>query len=315
MAVCRVEKSKDYTVMSNYHLKDKTITLKAKGLLSQMLSLPESWNYTLEGLAQINKEKIDAIRTAIRELEAAGYIHRTRERDEKGRLGDTVYVIYEHPQPQVKEEPELAELEQEEAMDPTLENPMLDNPMLENPMLENPMLEKPTLENPMQLNTYISNTNKSNTNSFIPSFHPSAKTEKNKLSLVDQKRKEAMTASQIDTYRNLVKQNISYDLLMTDARYSDLLPEIVELITDTVSGSRKTIRISGADYPFEPVKSRLLHLNENHIVFVIDAMHRNTTKIRNIKAYLLTALYNAPVTIDSGYAAMVNHDMASGERR
>lgn len=119
MAVCRVEKSKDYTVRSNFHLKDKSITLKAKGLLSQMLSLPENWNCTLEGLAQINKEKIDAIRTAIRELEAAGYIHRTRERDEKGRLGDTVYVIYDHPQPQVKEEPEVDELEQEEEREGT----------------------------------------------------------------------------------------------------------------------------------------------------------------------------------------------------
>ena len=86
MAVFRVEKNKGYTVMSNHHLRNKELSLKAKGLLSQMLSLPEDWDYTLAGLSLINREKIDAIREAVRELENAGYIQRSRERDEKGRL-------------------------------------------------------------------------------------------------------------------------------------------------------------------------------------------------------------------------------------
>lgn len=73
MAVFKVEVTKSYTVMSNYHLRDKNLSLKAKGLLSQMLSLPEDWDYTLKGLALINREKIDAIREAVRELEQAGY--------------------------------------------------------------------------------------------------------------------------------------------------------------------------------------------------------------------------------------------------
>ena len=79
MSVFRVEKNKGYTVMSNHHLRNHTLSLKAKGLLSQMLSLPEDWDYTLQGLAQINKESIDAIREAVRELERAGYIKRSRE--------------------------------------------------------------------------------------------------------------------------------------------------------------------------------------------------------------------------------------------
>ena len=82
MAVFRVEKNSGYTVMSNHHLRNRTLSLKAKGLLSQMLSLPEDWDYTLQGLARINRESIDAIRQAIRELEQAGYIQRSRERDE-----------------------------------------------------------------------------------------------------------------------------------------------------------------------------------------------------------------------------------------
>ena len=79
MAVFRVERNKGYTVMSNHHLRNKELSLKAKGLLSQMLSLPEDWDYTLAGLSFINREKIDAIREAIKELERAGYIVRSRE--------------------------------------------------------------------------------------------------------------------------------------------------------------------------------------------------------------------------------------------
>ena len=84
--------------MANYHLRDKSLSLKAKGLLSQMLSLPEKWDYTLQGLAYINREQIDAIRQAVHELEGAGYIVRTRERDSRGRLRGAEYTIYEEPQ-------------------------------------------------------------------------------------------------------------------------------------------------------------------------------------------------------------------------
>ena len=139
MAVFRVERNKGYTVMSNHHLRNKELSLKAKGLLSQMLSLPEDWDYTLAGLSFINREKIDAIREAVKELERAGYIVRSRERDEKGRLRGADYVIFEQPQT-----PPVSDL-------PTLENPTLDNPTLEKPTLE-----KPTLENPTQLNKDIS---------------------------------------------------------------------------------------------------------------------------------------------------------------
>ena len=127
MAVFRVEKNSGYTVMSNHHLRNRALSLKAKGLLSQMLSLPEDWDYTLQGLARINRESIDAIRQAIRELEQAGYIQRSRERDEKGRLRGADYVIFELPQPVPA------------SVSPTLENPTLENPTQENPTLENPM--------------------------------------------------------------------------------------------------------------------------------------------------------------------------------
>ena len=107
MAVFRVERNRGYTVMSNHHLRNRGLTLKAKGLLSQMLSLPDNWDYTLAGLSRINREKIDAIREAVRELEKAGYIVRSRERDEKGRLRGANYIIYEQPQLPVLDLPTL----------------------------------------------------------------------------------------------------------------------------------------------------------------------------------------------------------------
>ena len=99
MAVFRIERTRDYTVMSNHHLRNANLSLKAKGLLSMMLSLPEDWNYTTRGLAKICKEGVDAIGAALRELEGAGYIVRHQRRDKSGRITDTEYVIYEQPQP------------------------------------------------------------------------------------------------------------------------------------------------------------------------------------------------------------------------
>lgn len=131
MAVFRVEKTQNYTVMSNHHLRNKDLTLKAKGLLSQMLSLPESWDYTLRGLSSINREKIDAIRTAVLELEEAGYITRQQGRDDKGKMAAIEYTIYEQPQPS-----------------PHLDCPILENPNAVNPTSEKPITDKPTTGNP-----------------------------------------------------------------------------------------------------------------------------------------------------------------------
>lgn len=145
MAVFRVEKNDHYTVMANHHLRDKALSLKAKGLLSQMLSLPEEWDYTLSGLAAINKESKDAIRTAVQELEAAGYIIRRQTQDDAGKFAGNEYVIHEQPvsaDPQDKQEPEE-------------QPPLLDFPTTENPSTDNPSSEKPSTENPTQRNKDI----------------------------------------------------------------------------------------------------------------------------------------------------------------
>ena len=299
MAVFRVERNKGYTVMSNHHLRNKELSLKAKGLLSQMLSLPEDWDYTLAGLSFINREKIDAIREAIKELERAGYIVRSRERDEKGRLRGTDYVIFEQPQT----------------------SPVSDLPTLDNPTLEKPTQEKPTLENPTQLNKDIqktdlpkkekSNTDLSSTDSIpIHSLNP-LPYDGEAATPPERKRKEATDAYSV--YEEIIKDNIEYDILLQDMKFDhDRLNEIVDIILETVCTSRKKIRIAGDDYPAELVKSKFMKLNSEHIRFVLDCMQENTTKIRNIKQYLKAVLFNAPSTIDSYYTSLVAHDMASG---
>ena len=120
-----------------------------------------------------------------------------------------------------------------------------------------------------------------------------------------------------ENYRELILENIEYDYLCRDDRLDrDMLNELVELMVDTVCSRRETIRIAGVDYPAEVVKSRFLKLNSSHIEYVLYRMRDNTTYVRNIKKYLLAALYNAPATIDSYYASLVNHDLyGSGERR
>ena len=279
MSVFRVERSEGYTVMSNHHLRNKALSLKAKGLLSQMLSLPEDWDYTLAGLAHINREKIDAIREAVKELERAGYIVRSRARDEKGRLRGAEYVIYEKPQ-----------------------QPVLEKPTLENPTLDNPTQEKPTLEKPTQLNKDLSSTDKSSNDS-IQSRAAAA--------LPEPARREA--SKEVD-YRDFIRENIELDALY--ARHPDdaeILTEMYELLVETVSARRKYTRVAGSDFPHESVKSRLLKLNSEHIRFVLDGLKQNTTQIRNVKQYLLAALFNAPVTFNSKTMLDINHDLQAKE--
>ncbi len=257
--------------------------------------VPEDWDYTLAGLSQINREKIDAIREAIKELERAGYIVRSRERDEKGRLRGADYVIYEQPH-----------------TEPTPDLPTLENPTLDNPMQEKPMLEKPTLENPMQLNKDIQrtdlptkekrNTDLQSTHS-IPILSPNpSPLEQEAATPPERKRKEAEAQTAFEIYREIIKDNIDYDILMQDMKFDgDRLNEIVDLMLETVCTRRKTIRIAGDDYPAELVKAKFMKLDAEHIRFVLDCMRENTTKIRNIKQYLRAVLFNAPSTMGSYY--------------
>ena len=290
MAVFRIERTRDYTVMSNHHLRDKGLSLKSKGLLSMMLSLPEDWNYTTRGLAKICKEGVDAIGGALRELESAGYIVRHQMRDRQGRISDTEYVIYEQPQPKAPDTPQ---------------------PDTASPDTENPYLADPDTEKPAELNIEKSKTQKSNTQGpstdSIP-FRGFAAARP-----PERKGRDAMSVEEMQSYRDLVLENIEYDHLCREfATYREDLDEIVELIVETVCARRKTTRIAGADFPHEVVRSRFLKLDSSHIEFVMECLHNNTTEVRNMKQYLLTVLFNAPTTMNNHYTAQVNHDMYGG---
>ena len=285
MAVFRIERTRDYTVMSNHHLRNANLSLKAKGLLSMMLSLPEDWNYTTRGLAKICKEGVDAIGAALRELEAAGYIVRHKLRDRQGRISDTEYVIYEQPQ--------------------------LRKPDTDSPDTENPYMDKPDTEKPAELNIEKSNTEKSITYGSSTDSIPFRETAAARP--LERKGRDAMSVTEIENYRELILENIEYDCLKQRyPLYLGDLNEIVELLVETVCARRKTTRISGADFPHEIVRSRFLKLDSSHIEFVMDCLQKNTTQVRNMKQYLLAVLFNAPTTMNNHFTSLVNHDMHAG---
>ena len=287
MAVFRIERTRDYTVMSNHHLRNANLSLKAKGLLSMMLSLPEDWNYTTRGLAKICKEGVDAIGAALRELEQAGYIVRHQKRDKSGRITDTEYVIYEQPQPDMSQ------------------------PYPASPDTENPDMVRPDMEKPAELNIEKSNTEKPITYGSSTDSIPFRETAAARPP--ERKGRDAMSVTEIENYRELILENIEYDCLKQRyPLYLDDLNEIVELLVETVCAKRKTTRISGADFPHEIVRSRFLKLDSSHIEFVMDCLQKNTTQVRNMKQYLLAVLFNAPTTMSNHYTSLVNHDMHTG---
>ena len=287
MAVFRIEKTRNYTVMSNHHLRDKSLSLKAKGLLSLMLSLPEEWDYTTKGLARICKDGVDSICAGVRELEEHGYVIRERVRNENGQLGAIEYTILEQPI-----EPS-----------PKWEKPKQENPVQVNPVLDKPILGKPEQENPAQLNIQEQSKEILSTDSTksFPSFPHKGKP----IQESGMERRE--------TYREQIMTNVDYDYLVGyTAVDRERLDELVGLMLDTVCSTKSSIRVAGEELPAEVVRSRLLKLTGAHLLYVLDRIRENTTDVRHVKPYLLTALYNAPLTMDNHYALMVGHDLSGG---
>ena len=273
MAVFRVEKTRNYTVMSNQHLRDKRLSLKAKGLLSLMLSLPEDWDYTTKGLARICKDGVDSICATVRELEGSGYIVRKRERRADGTLGGIEYTILE--QPRQADAPKRAFPEQ----------------------------VKPDQDNPAQLNIHEQSKEKQNTD--VLTFFPSFQCEDRAV------QKNGMERRKI--YSEQIRENISYDYLTNYANADcERLDELVSLMLDTVCSTKDSIRVAGEELPAEAVRTRLLKLTGAHLLYVLDRISENTTDVRHVKSYLLTALFNAPLTMDNHYALMVGHDLSGG---
>ena len=316
MAVFRIDKTRDYTVMANFHLRDTSLSLKAKGLLSLMLSLPENWDYTTKGLAQICKDGVDSICATLKELEKAGYIQRRRVRNEMGRLTDLEYTILEKPivPAPAEESPDPKQTAQAEPQpdfpeqaSPHLEKPQRENPVVVNPVLVypdvdspnqvSPHLASPQLENPAQLNTNTSskekiNTDLSNTHSFFPSAEEtcnSGRTERR------------ITSGDI-------RAQIEYEIMVQRYR-RDQLDELVEIMLEVALNRSPTIRIGrDAEYPTYFVRERFQKINALHIEKVMDGIAENRTRVYNTKAYLMAALFNSVSTIEHHYTMQYNAD-------
>lgn len=282
MPVFRVSKNRDFTVIANSVFKDRRLSAKAKGILVEMLSLPENWDYTLKGLTTLFSDGIDSIRQGIKELEENGYIVRERKRDARGRLGGMEYVIYETPEKAV------------ENFAPEQSSPMITEPTEDFPAQDESAEDKAMLYKEL---------NKSRTKESI-----------NHLSNPYQSITEeaAPDVMGYDDARETVKENIEYEIL--SERYPvERLDEIVDIASEALCSKRSSFSLGKDTYPYALVKDRLLRLDSSHIEYILDCIDGNKTDIRNIKPYLLKTLINAPATMDSYYRTRVNHDLYGGD--
>ena len=287
MAVFRIDKSKDFTIMSNHHLRNKSLSLKAKGLQSLMLSLPEMWDYSLKGLATICKDGVESIGTALQELERHGYLTRRQIRDDKGKFLDLEYTIHENPVPPADIAADNIE-------------PESGKPDRDRPQPENPDTAKPDSGKPAQ-SSINSNQIKNKSTTDLSSIHQSIRADA-------EDRMDAM-----DSYREVLEENIDFGHLCNIYKHRvDEIEELLGIMLETVCSTKKVIRVRGEDMPAEVVKSRILSLNRTHIEYVLERFDENTTDVRNIRSYMLTALYNATSSIGTYYKSRVNHDLYGG---
>ena len=235
---------------------DPALSLRDRGMMLTLLSLPDNWDFTTAGLRKILPDGKHSIKSSIDSLQGFGYLSKEQSRGEGGVFGENVIEVYETPY----------------------------SPFADFRAPDNPVSVKPVAENRSQLNNQ---------------------------SIYQELEPDGMDT--MESYTDIIKENIEYEYLLRDNPYKkDVIEEILNLIVETVSVKRKTVRIAGADYPYELVKGKFMKLDMSHIQYVIDCMAANATKVRNIKNYLLTALYNAPNTIGNYYQSEVNYDMKGG---
>lgn len=276
MSTFRVNKNVNYTVMSNHHLQDKRLSLKAKGLLSYMLSLPDDWDYSLKGLTIGCKDGIDSVRSAVHELEDGGYLCRSKVRDSRGRIIDYNYEVFELPQKEL--------IEKRPAPVPNL------------PSSENPMSGFPTLENPTQQNTNKQNTKRQSTN-LSGQTGESANFDQTEA----QVREEFRERLEIDTLAQ------RYD--------TDKLEELLDNIVEMYCCPRQTQYVGKQPQTTKAIRLRLDKLTSQHIEYIFDVLANTTQPIKNIMSYLRTTILNAPTTMEHYYQAQGNWLTAQSRKK
>ena len=270
MSVIRVYKNKNYTCMSNIHLQDRELSLKAKGLLSLVLSLPDTWKYSIRGLASICKESTGCVSSVLNELEEAGYLTRSQLRDENGRLKEMEYVFHETSNRQKCEESIIIET--------NADCPCTEEPCAENPDTVNPDTDEPKTENPAQ-----SNSNESNTES--------ANTEVSKYSVI---RFPESEEEKREAYSDMIRENIAFDRLAEEfPEDKGILEELFSLMQELIMSQQETVRIARKEYPAEMVRGRILKLNEEHIRTIMERLKERLPHAVHRRQYMMTVLFNA----------------------
>ncbi len=308
--VFRVEKIENYTTISNYHLQDKNLSNKAKGLLTIMLSLPPNWDMTLKGLVSLSSDGIDAIRTTITELEKNGYLSRTRGRSELGQLQCTEYTIYEQPmrEPEPKSEPTSEDIQPPSGqigksdvvqigksdVDQIGKSNVVQIGKSDVDQMGFPYLGKTYLGKSDPINNLTNKDTYGINNYPSHQYHSKPKENKDKI---DEKKRAAELLKERKDYEQLIKDNISYDLLLEeyadDEDFSDFINLAVDVMLDAVTTTKPTLRIRGQDYPAETVKSRLCKITDKELLYVWTSLENTDHKISNMQGYLLSAIYHS----------------------
>ena len=291
--VFRVEKNKNYTTISNHHLQDRNLSLKAKGLLTLILSLPPDWDMTLKGLVSLSGDGVDSVRSGIQELEKAGYLRRSRSRNNLGQLLCTEYTIYEHA---------------------VTENVASETEIDDNLNIiysEESHVGKPYIGKSNTIK-YLNNKDTNNINNYpYQSTYSSKLCREPKENSIDEMEKAQTLYEERKAYEEIIKQNIAYDLLSEQKETSrDFLDLCVQVMVDAVTSNKPYIKIKGQDIPKEAVKSVLLKLDDENISYVDMCLSESKTAIKNMQSYILTALYCSQHGGDTYFNQLVKHDYA-----
>lgn len=336
--VFRVEKNKNYTTISNHHLQDRNLSLKAKGLLTLILSLPPDWDMTLKGLVSLSGDGVDSVRSGIQELEKAGYLRRSRSRNNLGQLLCTEYTIYEHAVTEnVASETEIDDnlniIYSEEShigkSNVDKNSHIGKSDVDENSQIGKSDVDKNTTENldDSQIgfsNVGKSNIGKSNTIKYLNNKdtyninnYPYQSTYSSKLckepkeNSIDEMEEAQSLYEERKAYEEIIKQNIAYDLLTEQKKISrDFLDLCIQVMVDAVTTNKPYIKIKGQDIPKEAVKSVLLKLDDENISYVDMCLSESKTAIKNMQSYILTALYCSKHGGDTYFNQLVKHDYA-----
>lgn len=296
--VVRVIKDTNFTVMSNYHLRDNKLSLKAKGLLSLVLSLPEDWDYTIKGLLQFARDKNDSFAATLKELENNGYLNRERKRNEKGQVKGNKYYFYETPKLN------------EKFTETKLESPKRENPVqVKKPKRENPVQGKPVQENPVLLNKDILNKEKLNKDITNNLSYQS----KDNIDSKAQDENKMIDEIDFKTKLEKVKQQVKYDNLIS--KYSNAqIDEIIELIAWCLCTSLQSLKINGTSTDIMLMRTKIAQLTDKHIEYILKCLEDNKTAIKNRRNYLLTCIYNAASSFKASKQKDTSYDLNEWEK-